>query len=144
MPSRTVLNAVRARVAATFSACDVIYPNEEKQAPAGLADFVLVEFPLARGEQVTLGVAGERMMREEGTVRFVIHVGPKKGLDGALDYAEALATAFRALRFNEAGETVLDGVYVETDVPGMATPLGDDGSYYKLSFSVPYTFDSIA
>lgn len=131
MPSKAVLDAVRARVVANFTSCDVLFPNEAKVSPGlpvSLDDFVQVEFPIGMSER--FGIEFDSSHQETGVIRFVVHVKPKGGFDAAVTYADALAAVFRSVRFSG----------VECSAPSPLTPLGDSGAYYRASFAVPYVY----
>jgi hypothetical protein len=129
MATKAVWDAVKARQAANWTTLPVYYANEATQPPADLSGFVVVETPIGRSSTISLGPS--RGYREEGGFRFVIHVPLGSGAGDAFTYADALAALYR-------GKTLSAGL--ETLAPGPAVPLGDDGAYYKVSFSVPYRY----
>ena len=128
MASKAVVDAVKARQAANWTAAPVYYPNVTFKPPAAFTPFVVCEFPVGMGERLT--VANEGTHRENGTFRFVVHVKVGSSLDTALTLAEDLAAVFRSVRF--AG--------VQTWAPSPPIAVGEDGAWYKVSFSVPYTY----
>ena len=127
MARKAVTDAVRARQTAGWTTVPVFYPNEQFKPPAGFTPFVLVEFPVALSER--LAIADDGTDREIGTVRFVVHVKAGSGLDLAMTYAEELAALF--------AKTDFDGI--RTSTPSSPIPIGEDGAWYKISLSVPYT-----
>jgi hypothetical protein len=128
MASKAVLDAVQARQAAGWTTAPVFYPNEALKPPADLSPFVVVEFPIGTSQRLT--VAREGTQRRGGTVRFVVHVKLGTSLDTALTYAGELAALF--------GDVAFDGLELWT--PTEPVPIGADGGFYKVSFSVPYSY----
>lgn len=130
MAQKAVVDAVKARQAAGWTTVPVFYPNDATTPPADGSAFVQVQFPIGIEERSALA----HSYREEGAVRFIIHVPIRTGIGTGATYADELRALFRCVRF--------DGV--ETYTPGPPTDLGLDGAYYKLSVSVRYTYDFTA
>lgn len=127
MASKVVVDAVRARMAANFAGTTTFYPNEALRPPADMSPFVVVEFPVGSASRFSLAREGTHI--ENGAVRFVVHVPIGAGMDAALTMADSIAAVFRSVKFSE----------VEVFAPSPPIPIGDDGGWYKCSFSVPYT-----
>jgi hypothetical protein len=138
MSRKAVIDAVKTRQAANWTTLPVSYPNERVTIPADLTGFVVIENPVGRGEQHGIGAAGSRRFSEEGGFRVVIHVPLGAGWETAYTYADELATVFRGVKL-EAGSGSLD-----LWAPGPPIPQGQDGAYYKIAFSIPYTFQFAA
>jgi hypothetical protein len=133
MASVAVMTAVKARVDAGFMSIPVYWPNATTKPPAGLVAYVVAEFPIGFGNQISVGNPGANRFRETGTIRFVVHVALGSGWEAAAGYADALAALFRSTQF--AGVT--------TWTPSPPVAKGEEGGRYVMSFSVPYYFDEI-
>lgn len=129
MASKAVMDAVKARQEANWTTLAVYYPNSATRPPADLSSFVVVEFPIGTGSPLTI----DGTDREGGTIRFIVHVALKGGTDDALTYADELAAIFRQAKMT-SGSAV-----IRTGAPSSPASLGDDGAYYRVSFSVPFT-----
>lgn len=129
MASKLVLDAVKAKQEAEWTTVPVFYPNSATRPTADLSTFVTVEFPIGTGNPLTI----DGTDREGGTVRFIVHAALKSGIDTALTYADELAALFRQAKMQAGGAVVL------TQSPTSPVGLGDDGAFYRVSFSVPFT-----
>lgn len=135
MASKAVVDAVEARLTSYWTATPFIGFNTQGAAPTDGSEFLSVQYPVANGEQITIGAPGNNLWREEGVIRFVLNV--KRGVAGAvgqgLGWADTLASLFRGKQFS----------HVSTYAP--SSPILDDsndvGNYWQLSFAVPYYTD---
>ena len=129
MPAKAVVDAVETRIGTTWNGLPVIGVNKGGDTPDDASSFIVVQYPIANVEQMTLG----RVYREEGAFRIVINSARGDGIAVALGWADQLAALFRTQRFGG----------IRTWTPG--SPIIDDnndqGSYFQLSFAVPYTYD---
>ncbi len=125
-----VITAVESRLVAGFAEAPIIETNGGQEPPADGSEFVVVQYPVANNEQMTLG----RYYREEGAFRVVISAqrGLRENLIKALGWADTIAALFRTQKF--------DGV--ESWTPNLARldDDNDEGNYYVISVVVPYTF----
>lgn len=133
MASKQVVDAVAARLAASFSSCPVIEQNSTADGPADGGPFVLVQYPVAQSEQRSIGAPGANVWREMGAIRFVIHTPRGSGLAPALTIAGELAALFRGARF--------DGVRTYAPTSPTTDDENDQASMFLASLSVPYDFD---
>jgi hypothetical protein len=130
MPRKAVVDAVEARLGATWSGLPVWGANNQGEPPGDGSEFVMVQYPVAETRRMSLGT---RRYREEGAIRFVIHAQRGFGAGRALTLADDIAELFRDVTF--------DGV--ETRRPS-SMPIGNDndrGNYFVASVTVPYAFD---
>lgn len=136
MACKEVVDAVAARLAALFSACPVVEQNSTADAPADGGAFVVVQYPVARAEQRSIGAPGSNVFREMGAIRFVIHTPRGSGLGPALTIAGTLTTLFRNASF--------DGVRCYAPTSPVTDDENDQASMFLASISVPYDFDTLA
>ncbi|MDR7036112.1 hypothetical protein J2X36_000848 [Methylobacterium sp. BE186] len=135
MPLKLVVDAVEARLADGWDKCPIYGINKQGETPKGGDPFVQVSYPVANGEQLTVGAPGENIWRETGTFRLVINSRRGRGVIEGLTWADELAALFRGKDFGG----------VQTFAP--SSPVIDDrneeGMYFVLSLSVPYQADII-
>ncbi len=136
MASLAVINAVKARITASYSDSIVFHPNESFVPPSDGAAFITVQYPIASEEQTSFGAPGNNVFREEGVVRFVIAVPAGTGIEGAAGIAATLRTLFRSARF--------DGVRCYAPTSLVFNDQADEGNYCRGSIAVPYDFDIFA
>lgn len=135
MASKAVVDAVAARLTANWTACAFFDPNTVGDPPKDGSPFLEVQYPVATGEQITIGAPGNNVYREAGAIRFVLHVERGQGVGEGLGWADALAALFRGRQFD----------HVTTFAP--SSPVLDDGNdrgaYTRLSFAVEYFTDVV-
>lgn len=129
-----VIAAVSARFAAGFiePECPIRELNVSPGPEKDRIGFVVLEFPWSRSDPVTVGAPGGQWFGEEGAFRFVITLPKGVGLASGPQWAERIASLFRAEEFDD----------IVCFAPG--SPVVDDrsetGAFFRLSFSVPYEF----
>ncbi len=135
MASKSVVDAVMARLSSNWSGAPVFGANEQYEAPRDGSVFVRVDWPISNSEQASFGAPGQNVWRDEGVFRLVIHAQRGVGIDAGLTMADELAALFRGKEFSG----------VQTFAP--SAPATDDdsgnGNYYILAVAVPYQFDLI-
>lgn len=133
MPLQIVVDAVEARLAASFAGCPVYGVNTQGETPPGGGPFVQVSYHVANGEQLTVGAPGANIYRETGAFRLEVNARRGKGVQQGLAWADELAALFRGKEFGG----------IQTFAP--SSPSIDDrndaGNYFKLSVAVPYQAD---
>lgn len=133
MAHPTVVSEVAARLAANWSTTPIIGLNTQGETPADGSPFMLVDYPLADVERMSIGT---RLYRETGGFRLVLHIERGSGIATGLTQSEALAAIFRDQKFGA-------GLAVNTLAPG--SPIIDErnesGAYVRLITVVIYTFD---
>lgn len=130
MATKAVVDAVLARLAEQWAACPVLTAATQSQTPGDGSPFIVVQFPVANVERMTLN---QRRYREEGAFRIVILTDRNAGWGLPLTWADQLSSIFRDRTFGG----------IRTQVPG-STPLtddNDDGLYNRTSFAIPFTHD---
>ncbi|WP_170149519.1 phage tail terminator-like protein [Rhodoplanes roseus] len=122
-----MIDAVLARLGETWDGISVVPPNITDEAPADASPYIAVQFPASNVERMPVT---DRLYREEGGFRLVLHMARGAGHADVTTKADALAALFRDTAF--AG--------VETFVP--STPYIDDesGNYVRAAVVVPYRY----
>lgn len=138
MASAAVTAAFLARLSANWTACPVVPINGAADAPKDGSAFMVVEFPVANEDQISLGSVGANTFREDGACRLVlcIPIGDAAGFPGWLAKVDALRAAFRGQFF--------DGITTWAASPPATNDASDRGAYFELSFAVPYQHDVFA
>lgn len=133
MASRTVKDAVEARLAANWTNCPIQGINLEGETPADASPFLMVQYPVSEEQQITIGAPGNNVWREEGALRFILSIARGTGVDQGLTWIEELRSLFRGKQFS----------HVSTWAPSAAVldDTNDAGNYWRLTFAVPYYFD---
>jgi hypothetical protein len=134
MPSTAVIDAVEDHLAANWSACPVIGLKTPGDRPANFQPFVVVQYPVANSEQLTIGAPGANVWRTEGAFRIVLHFDKRQQMLG-VGMAEQIATLFRGKH--------IGAVRTLAPSPPVADDSNDEGGYFRLSFAVPYHHDLI-
>jgi hypothetical protein len=138
MASKTVVDAVKARLAANWSAVPLLEDNVDTAGPDDGGPYLELQFPVANERQITVGAPGRNVFREEGAFRLVLAIRTGDPLDQALAWIEQLRALFRSKQFGG----------VTTWAPSPAVT--DDRAYVAggtrvlLSTSVPYYADLFA
>ncbi|MBS7696268.1 MULTISPECIES: phage tail terminator-like protein [unclassified Chelatococcus] len=135
MPSRSVANAVEARLTALWTRCPVFDINDEAIGPEDGSSYLEVQYPVANREQITIGAPGGNVFREEGAIRFVLRIERGQGRDTALAWADELALMFQAKQF--------DGVTTWAPSPPTLDGRNYAGNYFTVTFAVPYFADTL-
>jgi len=128
MARKAVVDAVEARLAAHWTRCPVIGINLQGEPPHDASPYLVVQYPIAETARVSLGTA---YYREEGAIRFVLHVRRNRGLAEGLSWADELAALFRYQKF--------DGVECQAPTSPFIDDSNDEGAYFLLSVVAPYT-----
>lgn len=139
MARAAVRSAFKARLAANWTATLIIEPNEQGETPLETVPFVSMQFPASKEEPRSIGSPGSNVYREDGGARIVIAVPRSMGVDSLFDYADQLATLFRALppsSMNGVETFEVDGPFIDNT--------NDDGKYYWGAIVVAYTHDIFA
>lgn len=136
MAKKRVIDAVEARLGQGWQGAPVYGLNGRiGDTPKDRSPYVLVQYPYNTARQLTFGAPGANVWRDEGGIRFVIHVARGSGVAQGLAWAEEIADLFRGKEFGG----------VQTFAP--SSPVIDDanenGNYFILSLVVPYQFDLI-
>lgn len=100
MARKAVVDAVEARLASMWTDCPILGVNLDSEAPADGSAHVIVQYPVANEQQISIGVPGANVWREEGIIRFVINTERGGGETKALQWADDLGTIFRGKTFS--------------------------------------------
>lgn len=135
-----VMIAVENRLDLGFSgidACPRVELNAGGAAPGDSTPFLVVEYPVSRSQQISVGAPGQNVWREEGAFRIVVAVPVGTRTRQALIWLDEIAKLYRG--------QVFDGVTCWA--PSSPTPCdednNEDGSYFRMSIAVPYWADII-
>jgi hypothetical protein len=136
MALAAVVNAVSARLGATWSGLKVQGPNTIEDAPDDGSPFLALQFLVANTEQISFGAPGSNIWREEGVFRIVVNAArDQAGAAQALAWADDIAALFRGKQFG--------GVVTFAPSAGPLDDRNDNGNFFQLSVAVPYQFDLI-
>lgn len=133
MASLSVMQAVRARLEAGWTRCPIIHPNAQAQTPGGTDPWLVVQYPMAREEQASIGSPGANLFREEGAIRLVLMVPAGSGVEEWTGWLDELRALFRAARFG--------GVRTYAPSPAVFDDRNRDGGWCALSTAIPYDAD---
>lgn len=136
MASKAVMDAIAARLAASWTATPVDTLNSVGDPPADGSPFLTVQYPIASEEQITVGAPGNNVFRESGVIRFVLSIQRGLGVDQGMSMVDMLRVLFRGKQF--------DGVTTWGASPPVLDDRNDSGNYWTLSLVVPYYFDLFA
>jgi len=135
MPQKAVADLVEAHLAAHWTACPV-EPTNRAGRRSGDETFLVVQYPVANSEQISVGAPGNNLWREEGAIRFMLMIPRGGGVDEGYALADQIADLFRGQQLG-ALETF-----------GPSSPVADDGNedgkFFGMAVVVPYQFDFFA
>jgi hypothetical protein len=134
MADRHVIQAVTTRLQG-FSTVPVRLPNTAFPPDNEPSSFLDLQFPVAISEQMSIGAPGANVWRESGAFRFVLSIERTTGADTAGEVFEELRDMFRGV--------VFDGVVTGAPTSPITNDDSDEGAYFTMSMSVPYTYDQI-
>lgn len=136
MARKGLMDAVSARLGADWHGAPIYGVNGGKWGPPeDGSSFVAVQYPFNSARQLTFGAPGANVWREEGGIRFVLALEPGTGDDVGFTWADEIAALFRGKEF--------DGVQCFAPTSPVIDDDNDIGSYFVLTFVVPYQFDLI-
>lgn len=133
MALKKVVDAVAARLSAQWDRCPVYGINDKGETPGDGSPFVQISFPVANGEQLTVGDPGNNVYRETGAFHLAVHAQRGAGVTAGLTMADELATLFRGKNF--------DGVQTFAPSSPAIDDRNEEGMYFTLSVAVPYQAD---
>lgn len=134
MALSAVTAAVKARLDANWTRCPVRGLNaRDGDTPADNGAFLVVQYPVASADQISIGAPGANVWRDEGVIRFVLSVETGSGTETALAWVDEIAALFRG--------KVFDGVRTFAPSPPAIDDQSDAGGWVILSFAVPYQHD---
>lgn len=136
MSSKSVKDAVEARLQANWTATPIVRPDEVAGGPADGSAYVTVEYPVAREDQITIGAPGANVFRESGAFRIVLNSPSGEGADQSLARIEQLRAIFRGRQFS--------GVTTFAPSPGLINRANYQAGRFVMSFACPYYFDLFA
>ncbi|MGV6875928.1 hypothetical protein ACUSIJ_24990 [Pseudochelatococcus sp. B33] len=125
MASKTVMDAVKALLPSIWTGTPVYWPNDPNgQPPLDGSEFLAVQFPVAEEH-------GTPSPLETGGVRFVYSVPAGAGTDPYMQKIDAFRDALR-------GRFFLGVLFQAPSPPTMLDGEDDHGSYFLISFAIPY------
>lgn len=133
MARQAVCDAVETHLATNWDRATIYGENSEGATPEDGTPFVVVQYPFVTSRQISVGVPGSNLWRDEGAFRIVIHVERGAGTRQGREWADEIAALFRGKDLD----------VLQTWAP--TAPVTDDrnpaGAYYVLSISCPYQHD---
>ena len=136
MARQAVIDAVKARLAANFSACSIVDDDVVAQGAADGSTYLVLQFPVANERQISIGSPGNNVWREEGAFRLAISVRTGDPLDQANTWLDQARAIFRGKQFS--------GVTTFAPSPAVQGDAQFDGARVILSSAVPYQSDFLA
>jgi hypothetical protein len=136
MASPGVIATFEERLAAEWSFCPIIPENAQGDTPIDGSAFLFVHYPFVTREQVTFGVPGANVFREDGAARMVLNIERGSGLDQARAWIEDLVAIFIG---RDIGGVIIRGV----DGP-VTDDRNEDGNYFSLAVAFSYQTDFTA
>lgn len=133
MARKAVVDKVNT-VLAGWSGAPKYGPNLQYDTPADGSAYVLVEYPLSNSDIVSFGSPGNNLVRDEGTIRLIIHAVRGSEVDTGLTWAEELSALFLGI---DDG----DGFRTYAPSPPTMDDNNEEGMYYLLSVAIPYEYD---
>jgi hypothetical protein len=128
--------AIEERLEANWTATPVVGVNTVGTPPSDGSAYVMVDYPFSNTRRMS---TGDRIYREEGGFRLVLHAERGIGLAGGLAQSEQLAAIFRDQKFG----TGLRVNTLEPDSP-IVDDRNDEGVYYLVVTVCRFTFDYVA
>lgn len=143
MPMKQVVAAVEARLAASWARCPVRgFTDDNGDTPDDASAFLVVQYPVAMSEQITIGAPGNNVFREDGAFHLVLAM--PRTVDGrtqALAWTDELTALFRSQQFGASADFMGVTTYAPTS-PAIEDDT-DNGNYLRLSIAVPYQADLV-
>ncbi len=140
MPSQAVASAVKSRLTANPIALydstnlQIVYPNETMESKPGF--WMFVQYPISNENFISMAGEGNRVFRENGTIRFLLMATRNSETDYALGICETVRSLFRAKEFG--------GVTTFSPSPPVINDDNDNATHFELSMSVEYIYDIFA
>lgn len=130
MASLAVYTAVKERLGSSWNELAVRYPNDgQGETPADGSAYIAVQFPVANTDRMAVN---QRLYREEGGIRLVVHAERGDGLDQVLGWTGALAALFSDQAFGGIKTQAAGSPFIDDD--------NELGNYFKAAVVIPYTF----
>lgn len=133
MARQAVCDAVETHLSTNWSRAPIFGENSEGSTPEDGTPFLVVQYPFVTSRQISIGVPGSNLWRDEGAFRIVIHVERGAGTRKGREWADEIAALFRGKDLD----------VLQTWAP--TAPVTDDrnpaSTYYVLSISCPYQHD---
>ncbi len=129
MAHQNVINAVQARIGATFNGAAVYGMNEEGEVPADGSAFIQIQYPASNQERLGLS---DRQYREEGGILFSVNVERGAGQNAGVLLASQVANLFRDQTFDGVHTLVPDSAFFDDS--------NDVGKYFRLIVVAPYWY----
>ena len=134
MASTAVMAAIEERLVTSWAHTPIRTPNPASgSVPDDGSAFLMVSYPVADEEQMSIGSPGSNVWREGGAVRFVLAIPAGTGLGEWPARLDELRAAFRGQAFG--------GLRTYAATPPINDGRTDDDSYHLVSFAVAYDHD---
>jgi hypothetical protein len=129
MAKKQVIDAVEARLGATWDGLPVFGANTEGEPPTDGSPFLMVQYPASDTRRLPITTP---VYWEDGGIRIVLNEARGFGLAKTTQRCEALADLFRDQSFGGVVCQVPSSPFIDDD--------NDDGNYFQASIVVPYTY----
>lgn len=132
MASKAVEDAVDAYLGAHWAhvdVCPIFVENQQGEIPADGSAFLKLQYPAANVDRLSVT---DRLYREQGAVRVLIHVPRGAGTALIRQYGSEVAALFRDQAFS--------GVRCLVPTEPFTDDESDQGLYFVGSVVVPYEF----
>lgn len=118
---------VMQRLADNWTRCAVVEMNIHGAAPQDGSEYLLVQYPASNNNMASVS---EDQRREEGGVRFVLHMQRGEGLQRPSQWAKELGDLFRSAREGDLKFGAPSSPFYDDS--------NDEGSYFLVSIVAPY------
>lgn len=135
MPSAAVESAFRERLEANWDTANgvIVGSNGVTEPPSDGSPFLIIQYPVVQNSRPML----TRKRFEEGAARIIFNAESGAGLEGPLEKAEGIASAFRGDRL-KIGSSL--NVEVFEPSPPIVNDNNDEGTYCEFAVIVPYRY----
>ena len=135
-PWQNAENALRGRMESEWDVAGVAV-HYQNVTPAQQPNSPFVFFEILWGEafKASIGSPGAELYRHPGVLMVHAFVKTNTGTKRLIEIAGRVAEIFRTQRFG--------GVRTETPSIGRPGPGSEDGNWYRVTVSIPFTYDAI-
>lgn len=136
MSFAAAVTAIRATLAAGFTALPIKLPNEKARQADIAAGFVVLEVLGGENRIHTAGKPGERLFLHAGDILASIFTPSGAGADAGLAHADTIGALFQ--RTDIPAPTVPQIVRTEDPSVGAGEEGDENGRYFRVTVSIPF------
>lgn len=129
-----IVTAIRQRMEAGFTAAPLSWPNEDYQ-PTAQQPWVFAEVIGNGGDCTGFNSPGLRAAQDDGLIQAHVFVPEGTGTDDAYNLAGAIGDLFLMATFSGTGCRIA----CRKPSVGEAEPGSEDGLWWRVSVSIPFT-----